>query len=433
MEINNPGLAFNKTVFSELKRSLTGQANNDKVAFKNKTKELHKALFSLPLNDQMVSMFDVKSYISGDKRKLIQPEFTVAWPGLMMGIGYGHGAKTGADSKDHPFMTEVKTGFYFDFTTGLPVLPGSTVKGILRSFFPGRYKSNADLKQAVLERIVFILKVIKPETETLKWNEGPVKALENAIFEGFEMTKNENDKDKKCFFSSTEQDIFFDAFPCAGTTANVFETNTLQKVQNVYLGEDVLTPHHHPLKDPVPLKHLKILPGVKIKFQFLLNDKGGLSSDEKAKLFEYILLEFGAGARKGTGFGQFVPKTIVSNPFSENGFIEFDDFDSEGWDEEYESQKPKQPNNKQQKQHTIIEDDTWKDPQEIKKGVIVCGTIITALSGALKVLLHIKGKKIIVSLNGKGAESQVLDLVVNSTEGKPEKDNFNVRVTRKTP
>ena len=43
-----------------------------------------------------------------------------------MGVGYQH--ETGA-------MGEAKIGFYFDYTTGLPCLSGSSVKGIIRSAF----------------------------------------------------------------------------------------------------------------------------------------------------------------------------------------------------------------------------------------------------------------------------------------------------------
>lgn len=57
---------------------------------------------------------------------------TIAYPGLMTGTGIAHGIK----GRDNVF----KLGFYFDYTTGMPVLPGSSIKGLLRSYFPSSYK-----------------------------------------------------------------------------------------------------------------------------------------------------------------------------------------------------------------------------------------------------------------------------------------------------
>ncbi|MEZ4966913.1 MAG: RAMP superfamily CRISPR-associated protein [Saprospiraceae bacterium] len=48
------------------------------------------------------------------------------YPGLLIGSGYQH--ETGAEG-------ELKLGFFFDHTSGLPVIPGSSVKGVLRSVF----------------------------------------------------------------------------------------------------------------------------------------------------------------------------------------------------------------------------------------------------------------------------------------------------------
>lgn len=48
------------------------------------------------------------------------------YPGLLIGLGNSHNlALEGA----------VKCGFSFDYTTGLPYLPGSSLKGVLRSYF----------------------------------------------------------------------------------------------------------------------------------------------------------------------------------------------------------------------------------------------------------------------------------------------------------
>lgn len=313
MEVKNPGLAFNKAVFKNLNTT-------DRAQFRNATKSLHKKLFELKLDETGFNSLDLSEVFNDDDR-FDSLELTVAWPGLMMGLGYGHGAKTEANNKDHPFMTEIKTGFYFDFTTGIPVLPGSTVKGILRSYFPGRYPKDSEIRKAVECRMIDILNSMEVGSGAV-WDLKRIEALENTVFEG---------KDGKQSIPSTEQDIFLDAYPSKGTEAKVFETNQPQIHDGLFMGEDVLTPHHHPLRDPVPLKHLKILPGVTMRFQFLLNDLGGLSAADKKKLFTYLLHEFGAGARKGTGFGQF-EQVKPTNPFTDIWYIGFTDLDTMGWD-----------------------------------------------------------------------------------------------------
>lgn len=59
--------------------------------------------------------------------------------GLLIGIGYTH--ETG-------IAGEIKIGFFFDHTNGLPTIPGSSIKGLLRSVFPGftheEYAANFD-------------------------------------------------------------------------------------------------------------------------------------------------------------------------------------------------------------------------------------------------------------------------------------------------
>jgi CRISPR-associated protein Cmr6 len=209
-------------------------------------------------------------------------EMTVVWPGLLMGIGYGHGI--GGNNE------EVKLGFSLDHTTGLPYLPGSSVKGWLRHFFPRRYKDEE--KQA--EVLSFLQECFEMagldaalvgKTEKGK-EEAMIMAiqLEQLIFEGKEGDKR--------ILSPLEQDAFFDAFPISNGH------------DGKLLAEDVITPHEHPLRDPVPLRMLKVAPGVTMRFQFRLNDKG-LPAADKLKLFQYLISFHGIGAKTASGYGQF--------------------------------------------------------------------------------------------------------------------------------
>jgi len=402
MNVSNPGLAFNKTVFKELSADYRSR-------YRNKTKELHQALFAEALGDKW------KPLAMDDAGTATRPfksiELQIAWPGMMMGLGYGHAAKTTIPSESnlklHPHETEVKTGFYFDFTTGLPVLPGSTVKGILRSFFPGRIRGSSTLKKAVTDRLIRILNVdLKLELKENKTtgDAKQIEILENAIFEGFEM-KVDGKRPKKVCYSSTEQDIFLDAFPCKGTIAKVFDINPPHEVQDVFIGEDVLTPHEHPLRNPVPIKHLKLVPGVKIRFQFLLNDNGGLTSSEKEKLFYYLLLNFGAGARKGTGFGQFIdPDKNLDDSFNEhNWFINF------------------------KKLEFTQVNENWPSIEALKKNDVIEGIVLEVKSGNAKVQLYVKGQKEIKNVSGvKDAVNSAIELVIIEFSGSPKKGNYQI-------
>ena len=58
---------------------------------------------------------------------------TIQYPGLVTGIGINHEAK---------IEGEFKLGVHFDWTYGMPVVYGSSVKGVLRAWFKEFYKPN---------------------------------------------------------------------------------------------------------------------------------------------------------------------------------------------------------------------------------------------------------------------------------------------------
>ena len=60
------------------------------------------------------------------------------YPGLMIGTGNEHSLKMDG---------AIKCGFSFDYTTGLPYIPGSSLKGALRACFPGDGKKEEILRK----------------------------------------------------------------------------------------------------------------------------------------------------------------------------------------------------------------------------------------------------------------------------------------------
>ncbi len=184
------------------------------------------------------------------------------YPGLIAGIGPLH--EIGA--KD-----EFSLGFNFDYVTGVFCIPGSTVKGILKSAF-----KNSDVICDLLG---------KPELD--------VNSFMKHLFEG--------EKPNGTLVKSIERDIFFDAYPIDN--------------QGSILDEDYITPHGKDLtKNPIPIKFLKIKPNVSFKFCFKLfdykiGDEICVSAAEKCELFKKLIKLLGMGAKTNVGYGELVDAT----------------------------------------------------------------------------------------------------------------------------
>jgi len=166
-------------------------------------------------------------------------ELTTTYPGLLLGSGYLHELP---DVKGQAIL-----GFDFDYTTGLPVIRGSSIKGVLRSAF---------------EHHNYIKSLLDKELD--------IEKLKNEIFEN--------------------GDIFFDAY--------------IIDFKDTLLSDDYITPHKDEVKDPIPLRFIKVSPNVTFRFEFRLNDTS-LTKEEKKDLFKNIILDLGLGAKTNVGYGKF--------------------------------------------------------------------------------------------------------------------------------
>lgn len=212
------------------------------------------------------------------------------YPGLLTGSGYIHG--TGEED-------EFKLGFYFDYTSGLPIIPASSIKGTVRSIFKKLEYNNKDVKEEmksitkeVNNEALKYLKGILCKFESLKGKEIHNKLLEQIESEIFEGKKYNSDSDNYENKSMYERDVFFDA------ALNIYDNKRKQ-----ILSEDYITPHGNPLKEPKPLKFLKIAPDVYIKFRFDLKNGDVINKNEKMQLIKQIILDFGIGAKTSVGYG----------------------------------------------------------------------------------------------------------------------------------
>ena len=186
----------------------------------------------------------------------------IAYPGLIIGMGNPHGV-----GKDFGGNEEIKTGFSFDYTTGQPYIPASSVKGMLRSYFK-------EHRQAVCE-------IIKAKTE-IEFSESEIGLFESDVFD--------------------YNDIFLDTVVYWGDKYGYM------------LSSDYITPHDiDHIKNPVPIRILKINPGVRLEFRFLLNDHTvngkTVTTDMLKDIFTELFSLFGVGAKTNVGYGIMQPNS----------------------------------------------------------------------------------------------------------------------------
>jgi len=270
---------------------------------------------------------------------------TTTYPGLILGSGNAH---------ELPSVEgQAILGFHFDYTTGLPIIQGSSIKGVLRSAFPFTKKELEDKLKSN--------KLTKDEKEAIKILNSNKKEY---ILEYIE----DKDIDIEALVSQifTNNDIFFDA-------QIIDDSNKPIKI----LGDDYLAPHgDDPLKNPIPLRFIKVLPNISFRFDFELSD-GLLTKEHKRKLFQSILEDLGLGAKTNVGYGKFC------------------DFDKWQTKEEAEQEKEQLTLKKQRdeaKRLQDIEDAKTEKEQKEKDGIntlLDCKT----LADGFKLLKDSFGKK----------------------------------------
>lgn len=212
----------------------------------------------------------------------------VLYPGLLMGLGYSH--KSGKKESD---AMEIGLGINLDYVTGLPYVPGSTVKGILRGAFIRNEAYVAEHLSQVTGREFSV-----PEI----WE------LERAVFG----KQHPQDERAIALETAARADCFLDAYPVR------------TGAEGRLLGLENITPHcaddpvYQGLTNPTILTLLKVMPGVVFQFRFLLTDTGlsggvTVTAEQKLELFQNLLKELGVGARSNVGFGAMEGTEPISN------------------------------------------------------------------------------------------------------------------------
>lgn len=273
----NLGFFFQRGYYKGLKRKMLEEKSSDVEAYFKKQ------------NDDLINSSKIIVHPDKSLFGVINESFKLQtiYPGLVTGIGMIH--ETGLQG-------ESKLGMAFDYTNGIPTIPGSSVKGLLRSMFPilspnkPKDKLTDNELNILEEKNNFIIDSLKSINNSLaKLDKEDVEDLAMLIFEG--------QYRKGSFLPIYERDIFFDA-----QIEGDYRKNGI-------LGLDFITPHKNQLQDPIPIQFLKIMPGVNFVFNFRLNKNrlsSGLeiSAEDKKKLFKTILTTVGIGAKTNVGYGQ---------------------------------------------------------------------------------------------------------------------------------
>lgn len=198
-------------------------------------------------------------------------------PGLLIGSGLAHGLPGSEE--------DVKTGLQFDYTSGLPVIPGSSVKGVIRSAFPTIKEDKGQPNEADDEKLNYIKSLIAdiPEFKSLVLEDKDILELGNQMF--------------------NHGDVFADAL-LVGYGTRMKQHGPVKQV----LAEDYITPHTGgPLAQPIPIKIVKVAHGVTFAFCFKFNEtKMGakvVSASMKKAICAAILQDLGVGAKTNVGYG----------------------------------------------------------------------------------------------------------------------------------
>jgi CRISPR-associated protein Cmr6 len=226
-------------------------------------------------------------------------ELKTSYPGLLIGTGNPHdsggdnnetnSAGVGVSQDSNRSNNEVKLGFTLDYVTGLPYIPGATVKGTIRSIFktPSDGDNNEIKKEEYRSRLDYVRDTLsticKIPPEDPRLTDDNLILLDKEIF---------GDADQ-----GNGTDTFYDAFPISGYA------------QGYIFGFEYITPHIDKFSNPVPLKLLKVLPGVCYEFYFKTAGSiviDVLTADKKCEFYKQLLMDFGIGAKTNVGYGTMV-------------------------------------------------------------------------------------------------------------------------------
>ena len=257
--MENLHLLFNKTMYDGIRYSKQNGESKGKIEVDCITESINT------IKDAKFCVMDRAFQSASADMHYDSLYMKTGYPGLTAGVGYQHDT----DSKD-----DVKLGFSFDYVSGQPYIPGSSVKGVMRHY---------------LEK-----------NEVFEWLMGDSKSKADVI--------------KKVFDENGV--VFLDAVIAAPDK------------NGKIIGNDYITPHKDELKNPTPLQFIKILPDVYVEFRVIFSENEYIQNFKTDLLtaFEQILEYFGIGAKTNVGYGNL---TAVEEDEAKKRLNLFPDFSKE--------------------------------------------------------------------------------------------------------
>lgn len=228
--------------------------------------------------------------------------FSVNYPGLLIGTGTKIEYTSFNEKEKDNTKNNFKNGLSFDYTTGLPYIPGSGIKGVIRDFFPQKIEDKNYLEKEKLkyqEQNEAKMELINQILES-NYSFEEIEKIKESIFDGRDFREKENLEEEK-FLPIFKRDKFI-------------EGRILVQDGKQILDKDYITPHKKILENPVPIQILKIVPETEIEILFQLNEtkifksEGNdiiITKEQKKNLFTEILFLTGLGAKTNVGYGHF--------------------------------------------------------------------------------------------------------------------------------
>lgn len=189
-------------------------------------------------------------------------------PGLIIGGGLPHGEIN---------VKSYKTGLQFDYTTGLPIIPGSSVKGTIRSAFPKNTDDRAHME--------YVKEIIRVVVGRVLSDAGVLELRDNMFGSSID-----DESKKGC-------DVFADA---------VLSSTSVENDNVPVFVEDFLTPHHlddNPFAEPVPIRIVKVGVGVGFTFCYKFTEWNDITARHKLEICTNIIEDMGLGAKTNVGYG----------------------------------------------------------------------------------------------------------------------------------
>ncbi len=218
----------------------------------------------------------------------------VKYPGMLTGMSLFRGPESETGEQNSDTIANVNNdkldgGITLDSVTGYPYLPGSTVKGILRTPF----RENPEFAGAIIQDAL---------KNTGEWSIEEIAEFETRVFGNRNVESEGQDVEADI---SQGEDSFLDAYPVTadpGISAQLLDLETLAVPKSD-------TPKGwEQLRQANVLSFLKIRPGVIFQFRFLgedieLSSGRMITIKQRTRIYGRILEIMGAGAKTNSGYG----------------------------------------------------------------------------------------------------------------------------------